>query len=279
MKKLYIIVPAVLAVVAAGLALGSCAAKKQEKARKCLVLYYSQTGNTKAVAEEIARRMNADIEAIEAVEPYEGSYDATIERCRKEMADSVVPATKPLKADIASYDVVFLGFPVWFGTYARPVMDVVAKNKFEGKKVVPFCTFGSGGLESSAAELRAALPGAEILPGYGVREARIKSMPAEVERFLIEGGFVEGSIDPLPDFSEAVAVAEADSAVFAAACSGYKYPLGTPATVARRALPDGSTGYKFTAKSKDRDGADVVATIYIVAPKDGKPEFTSVVRQ
>lgn len=278
MKKLYIIVPAVLAVVAAGLALGSCAAKKQDKAKKCLVLYYSQSGNTKAMAEEIARRLNADIEGIEVVEAYAGTYDETISRCRQEMADSIVPATKPIKADIASYDVVFLGFPVWFGTYARPVMDVLSKTKFDGKKIVPFCTFGSGGLESSTADLKAALPSAEILSGYGVRAERIKSMPAEVERFLIEGGFIEGKVEPLPDFSEAVEVSAADTAIFSAACSGYKYPLGTPYTVQSRALPDGSTGYKFTAKSKGKDGADVLATINIIAPKDGKPEFTSVVR-
>lgn len=57
-----------------------------------------------------------------------------------------------------------------------------------GKKIVPFCSFGSGGLDTSVRDLKEKLPGAEILPGYGVRKARLEAMPAEVDNFLKAGG-------------------------------------------------------------------------------------------
>ena len=172
MKKLIILSAALL------LAL-SCT----EKAPKMLILYYSQNGNTKAVAEELQAKLGADIEAIVPVIPYDGDFQATIERGRVEL-EGELPQIQPIAADLKKYDIIFLGYPVWFGTYAPPVGKLLQEYDFAGKKVVPFCTFGSGGLDSSSANLAEALPGAEILPGYGIRAARIAAMPAEVDRFL-----------------------------------------------------------------------------------------------
>ena len=165
----------------------SCGSKKEtpkEEAPKMLVLYYSQTGNTKAVAEAIANKLGADIEEITMVNPYDPDFQATIDRCKKDQEQGILPEIQPVKADIANYDVIFLGFPVWFGTYAPPVTPFLNSADFSGKKIVPFCTFGSGGLESSVKDLAVAEPGAEILPGYGVRAARLEAMPQEVDNFL-----------------------------------------------------------------------------------------------
>ena len=54
---------------------------------------------------------------------------------------------------LKAYDVIYLGYPIWGGTYAAPVVTLVKKYDFAGKTIVPFCTFGSGGLESSSADL------------------------------------------------------------------------------------------------------------------------------
>ena len=182
-----------LVLATVGMTAVSCGSKKEtpkEETPKVLVLYYSQTSNTKAVAEAIARQLNADMEEIVAVNPYDGDFQATIERCIKEREAGVIPEIQPVKANIADYDVIFLGYPVWFGTYAPPVTAFLNQADLSGKKVVPFCTFGSGGLESSAKELAAAEPGAELLPGYGVRAARMEAMPKEVDNFLKAHGFL-----------------------------------------------------------------------------------------
>ena len=247
--------------------------------QKVLVLYYSQTGTTQALAEQLQRQLGADIERIEAVVPYDGDFQATIERSGKERESGEVPELKPLQANLDDYDVVFIGYPIWFGTYAMPVATLVKENDFAGKTIVPFCTFGSGGLASSTEALRKALPKANILQGYGVRQARIEAAPKELERFLIENGFKEGEVAPLPDYSEQVPVTEEDSLVFEAACSGYQFPLGTPVTVGKRETEE-STDYKFTAKSRGFDGQESTSTIYITAGNEegAKPEFTEVVR-
>ena len=71
-----------LALAAAAMTTVGCGSKKE--AQKVLVVYYSQTSNTKAVAEEIATKLDADIEEIVAVQPYDGNFRATIERCMQE---------------------------------------------------------------------------------------------------------------------------------------------------------------------------------------------------
>ena len=95
--------------------------------QKVLVLYYSQTGTTQALAEELQRQLGADIEQIEAVVPYDGDFGATIERSGKERESGVVPEIKPVQANLADYDVIFIGYPIWFGTYAMPSAPLAAE--------------------------------------------------------------------------------------------------------------------------------------------------------
>lgn len=270
---------------AALLALMGCHSQKKSgagdtaKEQKCLVVYYSQTGATQKVAQEFARLLNADTLRIDVEQPYDGTYQETIERCKKEMEKGELPELKEWNTDLSAYDVVFLGYPIWFGTYAPPVASLVKKVDFSGKKLVPFCTFGSGGLSASIKDLKEALPKAEIQAGYGVRNARVMKAAAEVERFLKENGYLEGEVEKLPEYSAQQPVTEDDSKIFHAACDDYQYPLGTPVTVGKRTTSSG-TDYRFTAQSKNAQGEDVEAVIYVTVGngQDVKPEFTEVVR-
>ncbi|MDO4162817.1 MAG: flavodoxin [Bacteroides sp.] len=271
--------------IAAMTVMVACGSKKQNSEKevatspKYLVLYYSQTGTTKAVAEELQRKLGADIESIEAVEPYSGTYEQTIERSKNERETGVTPKVNPLKSNLDEYDVIFLGYPVWFGTYALPIAGLIKDCDFAGKKIVPFCTFGSGGLDASVKDLKAALPKADILSGYGVRTARLAAMPKEVDRFLKENKYVEGEVEALPDYSAQQPVTEEEKTIFDAACSSYKYPLGTPVTVGKRVTADG-TDYLYVVKSKNPAGEEATCTIYVTVgnEQDAKPEFTQVVR-
>ena len=172
----------------------------QAKAKKMLVLYYSQTMNTKVVAQTIADKLGADIKEITLVNPYDADFNATIERCKKEREQGITPEIKPIKADIKKYDVIFLGYPIWFGTYAPPIATWLDKVDLSGKTIVPFCTFGSGGLESSVKQLAQKQPNAKILDGYGVRAARMNAMPKEVDQFLKASGFLKGEYVKLGEF-------------------------------------------------------------------------------
>lgn len=274
-----------LVLVAVTLTAVSCGTKKEapkEETPKMLVLYYSQTGNTKAVAEEIATKLGADIEEITMIDPYDPDFQATIERCMKEREQNIIPDIQPVKADLANYDVIFLGYPVWFGTYAPPVINFLNNADLSGKKIVPFCTFGSGGLESSVKDLTAAEPDAEILPGYGVRAARLEAMPKEVDNFLKSIGFLEGEYVQLAEFPEQHEVSEEEAAIFDAAVDGYPMLHAKAKTVATRTLPDG-VEYLFTAVDLPReDKPDMPPAgelqVYVTVTEGAAPVFTKVIR-
>ena len=262
------------------MAVASCTQKTE--APKVLVLYYSQTSNTKTVAQEIATRLNADIEEIVPVEAYDGEFDATIERCMKEREQGILPEIKPLATDLTQYDVIFLGYPVWFGTFAPAVAAFLSQTDLSGKKIVPFCTFGSGGLESSMKDLAEKQPNAEILPGYGVRAARLAAVPKEVEQFLTVGGFIEGAYVLPEDFPEQHPVNADEAAIFDAAVNGYPMLNAKATAVASRAIPEGME-YLFTAKDMPREDNPKMPPagelkVYVTVEKGDTPVFTKVVR-
>ena len=262
MKKFLIMAASLLVLV-------SCGEKKNTKA---LVLYYSQGGTTKVVAEAIQNALGADIEEILPVDPYDPDFGATIARGQKEMSEGKFPELAPIQANVQDYDVIFIGYPVWFGTYANPIETLLATVDFSGKEVVPFCTFGSGGLDTSCKAIAAKLPNATVLPGYGVRSARIEAAPAEVARFLKESGFLAGEYVKPAEFPAPHAVSVEESAIFDAAVSTYPMIRAQATEVAARDVENGKE-YLFTA-------AESNGTIQVyVLVEDGKdPVFTQVLR-
>ncbi len=274
----------------------SCSPKKEAPKSKVLVLYYSLTSNTKTVAQEIATRLDADIEEITLVEPYDTAFQATIDRCKADREKGILPEIKPLKANIADYDWIFIGYPIWFGTYAPPIASLLEKVDLSGKWVIPFCTFGSGGLESSMKDLTEKQPNAKVLPGYGVRAARMDAMPKEVEQFLklyaslmtkpdsTNVGENKPADSPFvpADFPEQHPVSAEETAIFDAAVNGYPMLNAKAKTVASRTALDGIE-YEFTAmdmpreKKPDMPPASEIK-VYVLVEKDKAPVFTRVVR-
>jgi flavodoxin len=250
----------------------SNAAKIQDT--KSLVVYYSQTGVTETVAKLIQEKTHADIEAIIAENPYDGDFNATIQRSMKEREAGIECKIKPLHKDIAKYDTIYIGYPIWYGTYAPPVATFVKNINAEGKVIIPFCTFGSGGLETSIADLKKNLKNTTILDGYGIRTARIDKASAEIDFFFET---LNGTAPKRPEFSEQKPVKQEEKAIFQQACGDYPMPLGSPITVGSRSFGN-TIEYKFTAKSTSPDGKETFSTIYVIKEENELPEFTKVVR-
>ncbi|WP_300138074.1 flavodoxin [uncultured Oscillibacter sp.] len=122
---------------------------------RVLVAYYSATGNTEEVADAIAEATGGDVFEITPADPYtSGDLDWTDENSRvvyeyenPEARDVELAQSTP--ADWADYDVVFIGYPIWWGIAAWPVDGFVEANDFTGKTVIPFCTSSSSGLGES----------------------------------------------------------------------------------------------------------------------------------
>ena len=274
MKKKLLFFSAVAALIA-------CTANQTQAGNKSrsLVVYYSQSGNTEKVANIIQKKTGADIERIETVNPYSGDMGAIAGAFMGERREGKVRDLKPMKAKIADYDTIYVGYPVWAGTCAGPIHSLIKSNDFKGKVVVPFCTFGSGG-NTSVTDIKAALPGANVTSSwYGVRAARVDKAEAEIETFLINLGALKGKKQALPAFSAQHAVSADEKAIFDKACGDYPMPLGTPSTVGTRSL-DNATEYLFTCNSKDMQGKESKQLIYVIKGKaDGSvPEFTQVER-
>lgn len=122
---------------------------------KTLVVYYSATGNTEDVANDIAEAMDADVFELEPAEPYsDADLDWRDEDSRVvyeyENPDArTVELTAATISDWESYDTIFIGYPIWWGIAAWPVDEFIAENDFTGKTVIPFCTSSSSGLGES----------------------------------------------------------------------------------------------------------------------------------
>lgn len=122
---------------------------------KTLVVYYSASGNTKDVAEKIAKITEADLFEIEPVEPYtDDDLDWTDDdsRVSREHDDESLRDMELVSTTVDnwdSYDTVYIGYPIWWGIAAWPVDGFVEANDFTGKTVIPFCTSSSSDLGES----------------------------------------------------------------------------------------------------------------------------------
>lgn len=136
---------------------------------KVLVAYFSATNTTRGVAEHIADGLRADLYEIVPEEPYTDAdldYNDDNSRTTIEMNNpDVRPAIDGSVENMEQYDIVFIGFPIWWGDAPRVVSTFVESYDFAGKTVVPFCTSGGSGIGSSAANLEQLTSGADWLDG------------------------------------------------------------------------------------------------------------------
>lgn len=143
-------------------ATGEAASKQNndtDTSSKALVVYFSATGTTKGVAEQIASVTGADTYEITAAQPYTSddlNYKDSDSRATKEQNDKTVrPEIGSEKIDLNSYDTVYIGFPIWWGEEPRIMDTFVESYDFDGKTVIPFCTSGSSSIDNAAENLEA----------------------------------------------------------------------------------------------------------------------------
>ena len=136
---------------------------------KVLVAYFSATGTTEGVAEHIANGLNTDIYEIVPEDPYTDAdldYNDNNSRTTIEMNDpDARPAISGSVENMEQYDIVFIGYPIWWGDAPRIVSTFMEQYDFSGKTIVPFCTSGGSGIGSTAANLEQLTSGATWLSG------------------------------------------------------------------------------------------------------------------
>nr|WP_325212606.1 flavodoxin [uncultured Oscillibacter sp.] len=136
---------------------------------KALVVYFSSTSNTENIAKHLEAILNADLYRITPEVPYTAAdlnyNDSNCRANREQSDDSARPAISGALPNLADYDTVFLGYPIWHGQAPKILYTFLESGEFGGRTIVPFCTSGSSGIGSSAANLRASASDANWLEG------------------------------------------------------------------------------------------------------------------
>lgn len=156
---------------------------------KILVAYFSWGGTTQRMAEEIVRQTGADIFRIEPVVPYPTEYTPCTEVAREEKDNSARPAIAGEVENWSDYDTVFIGCPVWWWTTPMIICTFAESYDFEGKTVVPFCTYASTYRDETLARIVELTPDAEHLTGEGLTSGRINEQ--NISSWLNEIGIIE----------------------------------------------------------------------------------------
>jgi len=259
----------------AGLLLMACNSEKKVE-KKSLVVYYSVTNTTKTAATCIQEQTGADMAELQAKAPYSTNFDEIIQRSQEEMKNEALPEVLPLTVDLANYDTIFVGYPIWYGTYALPIRSWLASVDLSGKVVIPFATFGSGGYTQSVADLKQQQPNAQVLDGFGIRSALVEMLPETVSEMLVKIGLKEGEVEQKGVFSTPKPVEEAEADLFNQAVDGYQMLHATPLMVGSRDVKAG-TEYCFEAENESPNGGKTNVKVYVTKENGDKtPYFTLV---
>ena len=237
---------------------------------KSVVVYFSQNGATKKLAEIFLKAKNTDAVELKLVTAYPSTYDSTIAAVKVQRGAKQWPALENAKVELDKYDTVYLGYPIMFGSFAPPIYTFLDSNDLSGKVVVPFCTYGSGGRKASAEELKTLEPNANVTLAYGISNKRITAENgAEVAAKEVEGFFADletGKTDEMlmGGFSEQRPLAAEDSAVFAEATKDYAYLGLKPLSVSTQIVA--GTNYLFVCEMNAFGGPAVQTNVKIFKP-------------
>ncbi len=175
---------------------GSKQEKVMNKDGKSLVVFFShagdnyavgniEVGNTKIVADYISELTGAEQFEI-VTHKYDGmAYNPLIKLAQEEAKNGELPEYEG-DVDLSKYDTVFIGGPVWWGTYPQVMFTFFKKhaNDLEGKTIIPFTTHEGSGLANCVVDVKEAFPGAKVQKGFSIYGHEVRTEKAKVEKWL-----------------------------------------------------------------------------------------------
>ncbi|WP_440950528.1 flavodoxin [Methanosphaerula subterraneus] len=161
---------------------------------KCLIAYFSRpgnnyvngsivnlpAGNTEVVATMIREMTGGDLFHIKSVTAYPEGYTETTEVAQQELRANARPKLTRHLENLASYDLVFLGYPNWWGTMPMPVFTFVEDYDLAGKTIAPFCTHEGSGIGRSVADIKKICPQSTVLKGRAIRGGEVNRAQDEI---------------------------------------------------------------------------------------------------
>ena len=166
--------------------------------KRCLIAYFSRkgqnyvsgslvdlkVGNTEVVANMIQKITGGDMFHIESVTAYPKDYTETTEVAKNELRVKARPKLTGQVKNMGAYDVIFLGYPNWWGTMPMPVYTFLESYDFAGKTIVPFCTHEGSGMGHSEKDIVKACPEATVLEGIAIHGTSARSAESMVSSWI-----------------------------------------------------------------------------------------------
>lgn len=169
--------------------------RNQNTMKRSIVIFFShagdnyavgniKVGNTKVVADYISEMTGAAQYEI-VTHKYDGmAYNSLVELAKDETAKGELPPYEGEVPDLSQYDTVFIGGPIWWGTYPQVMFTLFRDINLDGKTVIPFTTHEGSGLASTVSDVKKAFPKAHVMEGFSIYGHEVRSGKAKVETWL-----------------------------------------------------------------------------------------------
>lgn len=172
--------------------------------QKSLTVYYSRKGNnyvggsivslpignTEVVARKIQGLTGSDLFQIQTVKPYPVDYTEATRVAQDELSGNARPELTEMVTDMASYEVIYLGYPNWWGTMPMAIFTFLDSYDFSGKTIVPYCTHEGSGLGSSERDLKKLCPTSKVLSGLAIKGGTVGRADNDVANWLKKLGLL-----------------------------------------------------------------------------------------
>jgi flavodoxin len=152
--------------------------------QKVLTIYFSRSGNTREIANQIHEIVGGKIVELETVKPYPDEYNAVTKQAKEELNSGYKPPLKTKVKNIGAYDVIFVGSPNWWSTIASPVRTFLSEYDLSGKTIAPFITHAGSRLGRSTADISMLCPKSTILDGLAIWGKDAKNAQNEVSAWV-----------------------------------------------------------------------------------------------
>lgn len=143
-----------------------------------------KVGNTKLVADEIQKHTGGDEFEIVAEKSYDMPYNQLIEIAKEEARNGERPAFKGEVKNFEQYDTIFIGDPIWWGTYPQVMFTFFDKYDLNGKIIIPFTTHEGSGLANTVEDVKRAYPKAKVMEGFAVYGHEVRTDMSKVNKWL-----------------------------------------------------------------------------------------------
>ena len=189
------IICAALAILTAAACMGQNKQNTKSNMNKSIVIFFShagdnycvgniKVGNTKIVADYISEITGADQFEI-VTHKYDGmAYTPLINLAKEEANRGELPPYEGSAPDLSQYDTVFIGGPIWWGTYPQVMFTLFRDINLDGKTVIPFTTHEGSGLASTVSDVKKSFPNANVQKGWSIYGHEVRSGRAKVEKWL-----------------------------------------------------------------------------------------------